>query len=214
VGPAAIPWPGAGDLGGTVILVEGESDRLAVEALARRRGVDLPRTGVEVVVLGGAQAIGRHLRGRHERGDRRRLTGLCDAGEEALFRRCLERHGLGPITGRHGLEARGFFCCDRDLEDELIRALGAGRVLDIVADQGDLPRFRTLQHQPQWRERPLEAQLRRFMGSGASRKIRYARLLGEALDPERAPRPLGGVLDAALAPAGAAEKLTSTSRPP
>jgi hypothetical protein len=32
------------------------------------------------------------------------------------------------------------------------------------------------------------------MGSGGSRKIRYARLLVEALDPAAVPRPLAGVL--------------------
>jgi hypothetical protein len=32
------------------------------------------------------------------------------------------------------------------------------------------------------------------MGSGGSRKIRYARLLVEALEPDRVPRPLDRVL--------------------
>jgi hypothetical protein len=38
--------------------------------------------------------------------------------------------------------------------------------------------------------RTNEEQLRRFMGSGGSRKIRYARLLVEALDLTQVPRPL------------------------
>ena len=92
------------------------------------------------------------------------------------------------------MQRLGFFVCDVDLEDELIRALGAESVLEIVAAQGDLRSFRTLQKQPAWAGRPVEEQLRRFMGSGGSRKIRYGRLLVEALDLDRVPRPLDGVL--------------------
>jgi hypothetical protein len=187
---------------GSVVLVEGESDRVALRALAIRRGLDLQRARVEVTVLRGAQAIGPYLRAYRDRGDRRCLSGLYDAHEEAVVRRGLERHGFGPVSGRRDLEARGFFCCDLDLEDELIRALGAPAVLAVIVEQGDEQPFRTLQHQPEWRERPVESQLRRFMGSGARRKIRYGRLLVAALDPDRVPRPLDAVLQAALAASG------------
>ena len=51
---------------------------------------------------------------------------------------------------------------------------------------------------PEWRDRATEDQLRRFMGSGARRKIRYARLLVDALDLERVPRPLDGALSHAV----------------
>ena len=92
------------------------------------------------------------------------------------------------------MERLGFFVCVADLEDELIRALGASTVEEIVAANGDLGPWRTFQKQPEWRGRPVEAQLRRFMGSGGSRKIRYARLLVDALELCRIPRPLEGVL--------------------
>jgi hypothetical protein len=92
------------------------------------------------------------------------------------------------------MERRGFYVCDADLEDELIRALGAASVEEVVEAQGELGSFRTLQKQPAWHGRPTEEQLRRFMGSGGSRKIRYARLLVEALDLTRVPRPLDRVL--------------------
>jgi Overcoming lysogenization defect protein-like, TOPRIM domain len=187
---------------GSVVLVEGESDRVAIEALAILRGLDLQRAGVEVAVLGGAHAIGPYLRAYRDDRDRRSLSGLYDAGEEAAFRRGFERNGFGEVSGRRDLEARGFFCCDLDLEDELIRALGAPAVLAVVAEQGDERAFRSLQHQPEWRASQIEPQLRRFMGSGARRKIRYGRLLVEALDPARVPRPLDGVVRAALAASG------------
>lgn len=177
-----------------VVLVEGVSDRAALEALAARRGRDLAGEGVAIVPMGGAQAIGRHLDLYGPGGLDVRLAGLCDAAEERDFRRGLERAGLGTDLTRAGLERLGFYVCEADLEDELIRALGVPAVERVAEVNGDLGSFRTLQKQPAWLGRPAEEQLRRFMGSGGSRKIRYARLLVEALDLARVPRPLDGVL--------------------
>lgn len=50
--------------------------------------------------------------------------------------------------------------------------------------------IRILQKQPAQRGRAVEQQLRRFMGSRSGRKSRYARLLVDALEPARVPRPL------------------------
>ena len=176
------------------VLVEGISDRVALETLAERRGRDLEREGVRVVPIGGAQAIGRFLgRFRAER-PHVRLAGLCDAAEEREFRRGLERAGFGSQLTRGDMERLGFYVCVADLEDELIRALGAAAVQEVVEAQGDLSAFRTLQKQPAWQGRPTEEQLHRFMGSGGRRKTRYARLLVEALDLDRTPRPLDLVL--------------------
>jgi hypothetical protein len=177
-----------------VVLVEGTSDQEALEALAERRGRDLAAEGVSVVPIGGAQAIGRYLGLYGPAGFDLPLAGLCDAGEEGDFRRALERAGLGSRLTRAEMERLGFAVCEADLEDELIRALGAASVEQVVEAQGDLGPFRTLQKQPEWRDRPVEAQLRRFMGSGGRRKIRYARLLVEAVDLARVPRPLDLVL--------------------
>jgi hypothetical protein len=174
-----------------VVLVEGVSDKLALETLARRRGRDLEAEGVAVVPIGGAQAIGRFLA---ELGDDVKVVGLCDAGEEADFRRALERAGFGSGLTRSDMEALGFFVCEADLEDELIRALGADSVVRIVEEHGDLRPFHTLQKQAAWRGRNPHDQLRRFMGSGGRRKVRYARILVEALEPTQVPRPLDGVL--------------------
>jgi hypothetical protein len=169
-----------------VVLVEGTSDQVAVETLAERRNVDLVAERVEIVPIGGAHAIGRFLAHFGPLGVP--LAGLYDAAEEREFGRALGED----------LEQRGFFACEPDLEGELIRALGAAAVEAVAEAHGDLGSFRTLQKQPAWRGEPLEEQLRRFMGSGGSRKIRYARLLVEALDPEAAPEPLDRVLNRAL----------------
>jgi hypothetical protein len=92
------------------------------------------------------------------------------------------------------MERLGFYVCRADLEDELIRALGAAAVEQVVDAQGELRAFRTLQKQAAWHGRATEEQLRRFMGSGGRRKIRYARLLVDALDLAHVPRPLDRVL--------------------
>jgi hypothetical protein len=180
---------------GTVVLVEGTSDRVAVEALAQRRGRDLAADGVSVVPIGGAQAIERSLELYGPRGLDLRLAGLCDAAEEADFARELERAGLGSDLSRDELERLGFYVCVVDLEDELIRALDVDVVVEIIDAQGELRAFRTLQKQAAWRGRPKQEQLRRFLGSRGGRKILYSRLLVDALDLDRVPPPLDGVLD-------------------
>ena len=96
--------------------------------------------------------------------------------------------------------ALGFYVCVEDLEDELIRAIGTARVEELVDSQGDRGSFRSLQRQPEWRGQPAEAQLRRFLGSGARRKLRYARLLAGALDLDRLPDPLDGLLARGMNP--------------
>jgi hypothetical protein len=177
-----------------VVLVEGTSDQYALEALAERRGRNLDAEGISVVPIGGAQAIGRFLDRFGPQGLDVRLAGLYDTAEEGDFRRGLERAGLGSDLSRDEMERLGFYACVADLEDELIRALGAAAVEQVVDAQGDLGPFRTLQKQPAWQGRPVEEQLRRFMGSGGRRKIRYGRFLVEALDLTQVPRPLDQVL--------------------
>lgn len=177
-----------------VILVEGVSDRLALAALAERSGRDLTAAGVHVVPMGGATNIGHFAGLLGPRGLGVPLAGLCDAGEEGDYRRGLARAGLGPLLTRADLERAGFFVCDADLEDELIRSLGVSAVQQVLAGQGDLASFRRFQRQPYQRLRPCEAQLRRFLGTRSGRKAQYARLLAEALEPGRVPRPLQRVL--------------------
>jgi hypothetical protein len=158
-----------------LVLVEGASDECALRVLAARLGRSLD--GVEIAPLGGAGNAAAFL----ERVRGQRVAGLYDAGEARQFRRAL---------GTDDLEAAGFFACDPDLEHELIRALGAEAVEEVVAEHGDLRRFRTFQAQPAQRAVPIERQLWRFIGTAAGRKLAYAGHLVEALDLERVPRPL------------------------
>jgi hypothetical protein len=164
-----------------IVLVEGASDRRAVETLARRRGRDLHAEGVAVVSMGGYGNLPRLL----ERYSDVRLAGLYDVGEERHFLRAL------GCDDRGDLERVGFYACTLDLEDELTRAVGADEMQRVLAEQGELRAFRTYQKQPAHRARPLEEQLHGFMWN---RKQKYALLLVEALDLERVPRPLDRVL--------------------
>jgi hypothetical protein len=167
--------------GPRVVLVEGVSDRLALEALASRLGRDLEAEGVDVVPMGGYGNLPRAL--DQHRGAR--IAGLYDSGEERHFLRAL------GCADRDALEQAGFYACTRDLEDELTRALGPEGVERVLAEQDELRAFRTYQKQPAHRARPLEEQLHGFMWN---RKQKYAALLVEAIALDRIPRPLERVL--------------------
>jgi hypothetical protein len=92
------------------------------------------------------------------------------------------------------MERLGFFVCDADLEDELIRAARPSVVEEVLEAQGDLGPFRTFQRQPAWRGRPHAEQLRRFVGTHSGRKIQMGAMLVDAVDLARMPRPLDLVL--------------------
>jgi len=177
-----------------VILVEGWSDQAALEALALRRGRDLAAEGIGVVPMGGITNIGKFAQALGPRGLGIRLAGLCDAAEEPYVTRTLQRMELGSVRSREEREALGFFVCEADLEDELIRAVGPSGVERVIEAEGELESFRRFQDQPAQRRRSAHAHLRRFMGTRARRKIRYGSLLVEALQLERVPRALDLVL--------------------
>ena len=86
----------------TAVIVEGRSDQIALEALARRQGRDLDGHDISIVPLGGAQAIGRFLRQHSASGAGVRLGGICDVNEEGYFIRA-----LGPATVEKVIEGEG-----------------------------------------------------------------------------------------------------------
>ena len=168
----------------TVVLVEGLSDLIALDVVAERRGRDLRRDGVAVVAMGGATNIGRFVSLFGPAGRGARLAGLYDAAEQRHVASALEHAGLGDP-----LEALGFFACVDDLEDELIRCLGTDAVERAIEREGDLTSFRRMQNEPFHRGRPLERH--RFVGRD---RYRYGRVLAEAFDLTRVPRPLERLL--------------------
>jgi len=172
-----------------VVLVEGASDAAVVQVLCRARGLD--PEGVDVRDMGGVTNVGHHLRALD---DGTRVLGLYDAPEERFVVRALRGEGYDVRDGSD-LAGLGFVLCDRDLEEELIRALGPQRVQDVLADLGELDRFRAFQRQPQWRGRPVCDQLRRFAGTTSGRKLLLARRLAEELDHTTTPAALTTLVD-------------------
>jgi hypothetical protein len=178
----------------SVILVEGISDQVAVEAAADVLGRDLSNDGVVIVPIGGAHAMTKYLIEFGPRGRDLTIAGLCDQGEEGALRAAVALAGVGSPMDRPELERLGFFVCVEDLESELIETLGPERVEEAFEANGDLGRFRSLQRQPEWRGQPVEEQMRRFLGSGSRRKLRYADILVGEMSPEEIPFPIQGVL--------------------
>jgi Overcoming lysogenization defect protein-like, TOPRIM domain len=179
------------------ILVEGMSDVLAVRAMSARAGSDLDAERIAVIALGGGGGLDAQLNqlGPSDRG--LELLGLCDVDHEARWARSLEAAGLGSRPDRAAMEALGFFVCDRDLEDELIKTLGVARVESVIAAAGELRLLETLAQQPAHRNGNRHDQLRRFFGTKSGRKARYASLVVEATTPGDEPRLLREVLDRA-----------------
>lgn len=205
----------------TAVLVEGESDRAAVEALAARQGLPLARRGVQVIAMGGITNIGHHLvalvdlppsapstlhapdgngtppaPGDGAPGAVRdlRVGGLYDAAEERFVVKGLDRVGLRPAASTTPLSEHGFFRCERDLEDELIRAVGVDAFVELIAAEGERRSFERLQGQPVQRDWTVTQQLHRFLGSKAGRKEYYGRRLAEVLPLDRIPEPLAALL--------------------
>lgn len=175
----------------TAVLVEGDSDRAALAVVAAKRGRDLSAEGVAVVSMGGVTNIGHFV---DLLGPDVPLAGLYDVGEEHVVSRALARAGHGARLTRDGLARLGFFACVEDLEGELIRRLGVPAVERVIAGQGELRSLRTLRRQPAQRGWTDVAILRRFISARAHRKLRYAELLADALDPAAIPEPLDGLL--------------------
>ena len=157
----------------TVILVEGESDRLALEVLGERMGVLLPR----IRSVGGAGGARRAALSHRDEV----ILGLVDVNERSQFE--------GVVSS--------VFICDPDLEGELIRALTPEGVLAVIADEGELESFRRLQQQVAQRSAPIESQLARFFGGRSGNKHRYAPLMAAAVPIDRIPRPLRALIPAA-----------------
>jgi len=154
----------------TVVLVEGESDRLALQTLAARMGVALPR----VIAVGGSKGVRRAVATLGGE----RLIGLVDAGERADFESALAE----------------VFVCDTDLEAEFVRALGEDGVEAVIEAQGELASFRRLQGQPAQRGRTRAEQLARFFGGRSGNKARYAQLLAAVTPLDRIPPPIAALL--------------------
>jgi hypothetical protein len=176
----------------TLVLVEGESDAAAVRALANLIGLDLAQHHVWLQSTNGVTNYSRALSTFTLTHPYAGFCGLYDIADERYVRRALS--GLAtPIADDASVVSFGFFACVADLEDELIRALGAESVERVIEEQGELASLRRFQAMPQHRGTPVQQQLRRFLGTRATRKIRSAQRLVEALTVDQLPPPLAGL---------------------
>jgi hypothetical protein len=173
----------------TVVLLEGRSDVAAVRAVAAARALAESADGYRLVDMGGVTNVRRYLAAARSRPVTVRVVGMCDAGEASVVARALQ------VDGPAELDQYGFSVCDTDLEDELIRACGPDRVLDVLDRLGLGARFATFRNQPAWRGRPLPDQLHRFAGTTSGRKSLLAAALAAALEPERVPAPLDRLVE-------------------
>lgn len=172
------------------MIVEGTTDQLALTLAARRLGRDLEAEGITVMPIGGAHAINGFLTDLLRKNPEVKIAGLCDEGEEGVFRAALERAGYGSNLSRSDLERLGFFTCNVDLEDELIRAAGTSAFARLTEAAGDARAWYTFQRQPAWQGQDTHQQFRRFVRSVSERNGRYIRAIVEMLEPSRLPRPL------------------------
>lgn len=168
-----------------IVLVEGVSDLMALDAVAERQGRDLLAEGIVVVPVGGAHAFSKYFQRFADRAIE--VRALVDDAEEGILRTAMSPSPTLNAATEQGLEGQGIFVCIEDLEDELIRAVTPLGVESLLYREGDLGSFRSLQNQPAWRGADSTAQLRRFLGAGSRRKLRYARILALELDPGAVP---------------------------
>ncbi len=168
------------------MLVEGESDRAALETIAPRLGVDLEAENITVTVIGGAGNFGRAIAEAAAAGHR--VGGLYDEKEERFVAGALNRQEGEDLT------RQGFFACRRDLEEEFVRALGVPAATAVLEANADLKGFRAFQDQDAHAGSDAAEQLRRFIGANGARKAKYARLFADAVPFEDVPEPLNGLV--------------------
>ncbi len=174
-----------------MVLVEGRSDRAALAVPIARRGLE---RAVDVREMGGATNVRRHLHAAVTDAGTRRVLGLCDEAEAAFFRRALAAEGARAGTAQE-MAALGFHTCVRDLEDELLRALGADGVRGVLEHLDLDGAFDRFSRQRAWTDQPLDARLHRFAGAVSGRKALLAAALTTALPDERLPDPMRRLLD-------------------
>jgi len=179
--------------GESVVLLEGASDVAAVRAAAATAEVDL--AGVRLVDMGGITNVRAHLTALTAApGEAPTVLGMCDVGEARFVIAALQAGGSW-IRDESDLPSLGFFACHRDLEEELIRALGIPRTLALLQRLGLRDKLEALRQQPAWRDRPLTDQLHRFAGIASGRKVMLRGALTAALAAAELPEPLGLLLE-------------------
>src|SRR5206468_8152552 len=132
----------------TLVLVEGDSDVSAVRALANLIGCDLGLYDIQIRSCHGVTNFSRVLAEFVRAHPGAEFCGMYDVADEWHVRRALANVSIS-VAAHESLESVGFFACVADLEDELIRALGAEAVERVLEAQAELISFRRFQAMPQ-----------------------------------------------------------------
>lgn len=118
-----------------VILVEGKTDAIVVESVARLLGHDLDRLAIAVGQVDGSGGFKMALRLFGPDGFAIPYAGLVDQAETSDVAGYLD---IDEVD----LEDRNFFICDADLEAECVRSLGPERHAELLCESGYFHRAR------------------------------------------------------------------------
>jgi ABC-type lipoprotein export system ATPase subunit len=174
-----------------VIFVEGITDYQAVRVVATTLGYDLDAMGVAVVALDGAASLTTFLQIMGPQGLDLSIGGICDADYENEWCEYLTAAGL-PAGTRQDLNRLGFFVSDRDLEDELVTALGTTAAQMVFANDDASARFQRYANQPAHRDKTLHEQIRGF---AQTRKAYWTPRLAAAVTAANVPSSVKEALD-------------------
>lgn len=164
-----------------VILVEGDADRVIVEAVAKKLGIDLDRLGALVLELDGADKFKNVFPLLGPDGFGPTLLGLVDEKESEAW---IQAFGEKP----RNVINRRVFISKEDLEDEYANALGGPAAAQALIEGGLCRKQGILQasEAETIEEISIEA-VARFCRSG-NRKVEAATCISEALDEGSAER--------------------------
>jgi putative ATP-dependent endonuclease of OLD family len=112
-----------------IVFVEGISDRIVVQAVARLLGLELDQRGVTVVSLDGASNFKPAIRLFGPTGFAIRLLGLVDDNEASI-----PADALGVAVA--DLPSHDVFTCYADLEEEYATALGVVDTISLLTQSG------------------------------------------------------------------------------
>ena len=166
---------------GSVIAVEGPSDRIIVNRVASAIGFDLDRNDVVLTETNGC-------------GDMKVIESIFGSGGfdiplyELVDQDAADEAARRLHVGESQLATRNVFVSTRDLEDEYVQAIGAKRLWDKFRAAGTFS-TNTLATCKTGRDGyPTEAALAQFLREKSKRKIPAALVAAELIDATNAPR--------------------------
>ena len=165
-----------------VVLVEGASDRIVLQRVAELTECDLDRLGVSVIELAGAGDVGYVLSLFGQNGFQVGLSFLID--QDAVTATA-EKLGVAEAD----LEAHDVYVCQRDLEDEYVRAIGPPELWEAITRSGLFSANELRNCAPSGPDGVYShCDIAGFCRKKSSYKLRSAIVVADVLDAEAAAR--------------------------